>query len=302
MAYQNKTKAVRYYEEYSRQQQNMVPSVHLPLYGRAIGTKIFFENGIERNSDLKNNFIEIIFTISGNGLIRLFKQDFSQKPGSVFIYHPGEEHFLQAQSDHWKVYWLTIDGPLALPVLTSYDYPRHIEMPLEFSLPKLDEIAGIITETSPFYIRKTTATIMELFNYPGEEGLKNKLPHEVVRNALRYINDNLSNLALSVNSVADYLGIHRSTFNRLFQREMKVSPHFYIMAQRMSQAKSLLLGSQSTIAQVARSCGFCDDTAFCRLFKQKMFVTPTQYRRNGGGGTFANDGKNATGAFHASRK
>ena len=286
----------KYYESRSRPEAAFRPT--LPLYGRSIGTSILISSRRSFSTGIKNNFIEIQFTISGTGIVTLFHQEFPQKPGSVFIYYPGEEHCQTASTDLWKVRWLTIDGPLAMAILTSYNYPRNQELPLEFTTRKLDEIEQVITKSSSYGFRKTSALILELLSYSGEEQpMSHGSSHELIQAAIRYMRDNLSNYALNVNSIADYLGIHRTTFSRLFQRQLQISPHSYIASIRLEQAKALLAGTRLSIARIAKSCGYRDSTTFCRLFRHKLHTTPLQYRNCRGGGTVAPEALDSAGTF-----
>ena len=286
----------KYYESRSRPEAAFRPT--LPLYGRSIGTSILISSRRSFSTGIKNNFIEIQFTISGTGIVTLFHQEFPQKPGSVFIYYPGEEHCQTASTDLWKVRWLTIDGPLAMAILTSYNYPRNQKLPLEFTTRKLDEIEQVITKSSSYGFRKTSSLILELLSYSGEEQpMSHGSSHELIQAAIRYMRDNLSNYALNVNSIADYLGIHRTTFSRLFQRQLQISPHSYIASIRLEQAKALLAGTRLSIARIAKSCGYRDSTTFCRLFRHKLHTTPLQYRNCRGGGTVAPEALDSAGTF-----
>ena len=272
---------VKYYEEYRRQLCMHPPP--LPLYGMAGGKEIRVRGKLITHPGVKNSFIEMDFTLSGSAVITLYRQEYLVKPGSVFIYYPGEEHSSVAESDFWTLRWLTFDGPLAMAILTSYNYPRLIEMPQDFFCAKLDAIQARITEASPRCIRETSAEILSLLSYSGSRTDAGESSMELVRTAIAYIEDNLSNYDLDVNSVAAYLGIHRSTFSRLFRQEYKTTPHYFIQIRRMLRAKALLTGSRASIARIAKLCGFRDSTTFCRLFKSIMHVTPVQYRYHGGG-------------------
>ncbi len=296
-----KDSSIHYIEGYTRQAMSPAPSPPLPLYGYSVYKMVLINGRKNGGPGMKHCYIDLIFTVSGAGTITLFNQEFPQKPGSVFIYYPGEEHHRVADSDLWTIRCLAIDGPLSMPILTSFNYPRHIQMPLAFSQAKLDEIERSITETSPYGIRKTTALILELLSYPGEESSEHENPQELIQAAIRYISDNLSNSALDVNAIADYLGVHRSTFSRLFKRQMDRTPRFYIHMVRMNQAKALLVSTGTSIARISEICGFHDVTTFCRRFKQHMYVTPSQYRASGGGGTVAPETEKSAGEFLAPR-
>ena len=277
---------LKYYEEYYCRMPVHPPP--LPLYGIGVGKEIRIKGKRITHPGVKNNFIEMDFTLSGTALISLYRQEYLLKPGSVFLYYPGEEHSSVAESDFWTLRWLTFNGPLAMAILTSYNYPRLIEMPPEFFCAKLDAIQARITESQPRSIRETSSEILSLLSYPGSRADAGDSSMELIRTAITYICDNLSNPELDVNSVADYLGVHRSTFSRLFKQEYRNTPHFFIQAKRMGEAKALLTGSRTSVARIAKLCGFRDSTTFCRLFKLLMHVTPTQYRYRGGG-TYAEE-------------
>ena len=148
---------VKYYEEYQRQMFMHPPP--LPLYGMAVGKETRIGGRRITHPGVKNSFIEMDFTLSGSAVVTLYRQEYLVTPGSVFIYYPGEEHSSVAESDFWTLRWLTFDGPLAMAILTSYNYPRLIEMPQDFFCAKLDAIQARITESSLCSIRETSAEI-----------------------------------------------------------------------------------------------------------------------------------------------
>ena len=195
---------VKYYEEYQRQMFMHPPP--LPLYGMAVGKETRIGGRRITHPGVKNSFIEMDFTLSGSAVVTLYRQEYLVTPGSVFIYYPGEEHSSVAESDFWTLRWLTFDGPLAMAILTSYNYPRLIEMPQDFFCAKLDAIQARITESSLCSIRETSAEILSLLSYPGSRTDAGESSMELIRTAIAYIEDNLSNYELDVNSVAAYLG------------------------------------------------------------------------------------------------
>ncbi len=263
------------YEAYSRQNLACYPAVPFPLYGRTVGRSVLIPDREQYTPGMKHSFVEMMFTVAGTGGITLYQQEFSQEPGSVFFYLPGEDHRLRASSDFWEVRWLCFDGPLAVPILSGYGLPRCFRMPPEFAGERLDTMARLIGDASPAAARRVTALILELLGYSEEE----RAGEDLIQAAVRFINDNLSNFDLDVNRVADYLDIHRSTFARLFREKIGQTPHFYIAARRMGRAEALLRGGDTPIGRIAEICGFRDDTNFCRHFRRRHHQTPTQYRR-----------------------
>jgi AraC-like DNA-binding protein len=50
---------------------------------------------------------------------------------------------------------------------------------------------------------------------------------------------------------------------------------------RLQHAMGMLGDTGTTVAEVADRCGFNDVTYFCRVFKQQLGVTPSQFRKRG---------------------
>jgi AraC-like DNA-binding protein len=70
----------------------------------------------------------------------------------------------------------------------------------------------------------------------------------------------------------------KATFYRMFKREFGISPHEYIMAERLKKAKRLLSETEATVKTICYESGFSDVNYFVRLFRTVEGVTPKQYQ------------------------
>jgi AraC-like DNA-binding protein len=66
---------------------------------------------------------------------------------------------------------------------------------------------------------------------------------------------------------------------RRFRREMRVTPHAYLVALRIAHAIRLLRQGES-IAQAAAAAGFSDQSHLTRHFKRWTGMTPGSFRRH----------------------
>lgn len=90
---------------------------------------------------------------------------------------------------------------------------------------------------------------------------------------------------LSVVDLAARANLSVSQFERQFKRRFATTPLKYIMKVRIDAACQLLAKSDSTIAQVARSTGFYDQSHFTHQFVRSKGMTPRTWRerfRSGG--------------------
>ena len=105
---------------------------------------------------------------------------------------------------------------------------------------------------------------------------------ETVRSAVQFIEQRYS-YAISVEDVADYVGVSRSTLFRVFTRQMGLSPKEYLDNYRIDKARFLLRHSELTIGAIAVSVGYDNGLYFSKAFKKITGRTPSSYRQESSG-------------------
>ena len=96
--------------------------------------------------------------------------------------------------------------------------------------------------------------------------------------AKEYIEENI-NSNPTVKEISKYLNISEFHFFKLFKQAFHISPHAYLLNQKICRAKELL-SNQEEIAQVAYELGFADQSHFSRVFKSYVATTPNEYRKS----------------------
>ena len=98
-----------------------------------------------------------------------------------------------------------------------------------------------------------------------------------IRRALRYMADHYSE-HLELNQVADVVGLSPSYFSTLFRQTVGVSFRDHLNGIRVEESKRLLLDKSYTLADIAISMGFPDQSYYCKVFKKIVGVTPGRFR------------------------
>lgn len=100
---------------------------------------------------------------------------------------------------------------------------------------------------------------------------------EVVARARAYLHDRFAD-RVRLAALADECGLSPFHMMRVFRRVVGVPPYAYLVQLRVNRAQAML-SEGSTIAEVAYSCGFSDQSHLTRTFRRAVGVPPGQYAR-----------------------
>jgi AraC-like DNA-binding protein len=78
--------------------------------------------------------------------------------------------------------------------------------------------------------------------------------------------------------LAQELKVSYSWFRHTFTAHTGLSPHQYLLELRLVRARSLLAETELSVKEIASQTGFEDELYFSRLFRQKLNLTPSQWR------------------------
>jgi AraC family transcriptional regulator len=92
-----------------------------------------------------------------------------------------------------------------------------------------------------------------------------------------YINDYLDQ-DIKLANLAQLLGMSQSHFSYLFKQSMGISPHQYLLQQRIERAKQLLKQTDRSVMEIALTCGFDSHSHLSKQFRQLTGMTPKAYR------------------------
>jgi AraC family transcriptional regulator len=105
------------------------------------------------------------------------------------------------------------------------------------------------------------------------------LPRARLRAVVDYVEGHLDANAPTLEQMAAVARLSPYHFARQFKAATGLPPHQYVITRRVERAKRLLqTGTGMSVADVALTAGFSDQSQFSRHFKRLVGVTPAQYR------------------------
>ena len=84
---------------------------------------------------------------------------------------------------------------------------------------------------------------------------------------------------LSLDELAQSVGLSTAHFARMFHKSTGRSPHQFVLQQKIERAKVLLRAPDARVLDVAVACGFKTQQHFAQVFRDICRVSPTEYRQ-----------------------
>jgi len=101
-------------------------------------------------------------------------------------------------------------------------------------------------------------------------------PHALHR-VMEYIDSNLA-AALRMEELAEIASLSEYRFAHNFKTATGISPHQYVINQRIERAKRILRETDLSVVETAYSVGCQSLSRFNSLFRRQIGVTPSTYR------------------------
>jgi AraC family transcriptional regulator len=97
------------------------------------------------------------------------------------------------------------------------------------------------------------------------------------RRIREYIEEQLEG-DLSIQSLAQVVGLSLQHFAVLFRESTGFTPHQYVNHRRVERAQRLLADPKLSLVDVAMMCGFSSQSQFTTVFRRLAGITPGKYR------------------------
>lgn len=261
-----------------RPEPNVMPDLPLPFCLRSSGHYLRLKKYYERIPAGAKPFVQFFWGISGDGEFIVDGESQILHPGDVFYRMPGEPHFQGALSERWEYRWFTFDGEGAENFMRSYGYPHRCfhagVCPHELFI-RLEEL---LQEMSPYAWREMVSVASSILARAGGREDRSTREGRLVCEVIRICSENCGDPDLNVNSIAEQLKVNRSTLRRIFQEKMKIAPSQYLSRMRIQRALSLLQETILPVSEVAKECGFTDESYFSRVIRRSVGDTPKRFR------------------------
>lgn len=123
--------------------------------------------------------------------------------------------------------------------------------------------------------------LSELFEFSGSSE-NSAASSDLYEKIIDYINNHYAEADLSINLLAEKLGVSTSYISKIFKKNMKMNYIKYLTDVRLEHATQLLVNTDLKKNEISEKVGYLNTSSFIRLFNKNYFVTPAEYRASHG--------------------
>jgi AraC family transcriptional regulator len=110
------------------------------------------------------------------------------------------------------------------------------------------------------------------------DAVKGGLSKRQLATVLEFIHDNMKS-DLSLAELADTACLSSSHFALSFKTSVGISPHQYVIRERVNRARQLLAEGRLSITEVTHAVGFSNQSHFTETFRRVTGTTPRQFQQ-----------------------
>ena len=177
-------------------------------------------------------------------------------------------------------YFAQSNGQMENYVFANFGLLNSQNDPLILQIPTDSDANFSILFLSKFILARQRAMIFPIFLWMLTN-LDNYLPQmsngQSSQHILQLIDRELT--SISLDSLAQELGYSPSYTSKMIRKNFHMTFQEIVMDKKIERAKWLLTHSSESINLVSVNVGFADKSYFYKLFKQKVGMTPKQYRQ-----------------------
>ena len=227
----------------------------------------------------------------GEAKLRIGEQTYSIIPGTVVLIPPKVEHDHYKETEE-KTTFLWVH--FTYGIINILDMMQLFQLPITFQLKNLIEFEKVFIEyievtkredfLSPTLLRKAKAyellyLLLEGIINPENTSVEYLSSDRFLSMLVQFIRK--PEQEISLQNLSEQYHLHPTYISNRFKELFGKSPIHVQRELRIQKAKTLLKTGDLSVTEIAESIGFNSISAFTRLFKTYVGVSPSQYRNLG---------------------
>lgn len=235
--------------------------------------------------------IEVLCFTGGEGVVTSNEYRLTVHAGDIVVINANCIHTISCERElHY--YCLIVDRSFCL---SNHFDTNRICFDLQLKDRQIGELFEELacewkTSDVPYSVQTIRADVLRLmamlcrrYSNPDAEPFSDSHLLCCIKQAIGYIRSE-SHRDLSLDELADRVGISKFYFAREFRKLTGYTVVSYVNMIRCENAKMLLSQTNKSIGEISRACGFSAQSYFTRIFLGVVGMVPSEYRKSRAGG------------------
>lgn len=220
----------------------------------------------------------LYYIIEGEGILQSGNQTEKLNKGDLLLIHP-DINFSIEHNNSLKYLYMSFIGGKANYIIDKLKLVRPYSLMKNYN--HLEELwLSSVSIPKSFAEMQYEAVLLFSFSEIAkrnfiEDNTSNKLTP--IAEIQKYIDNNICNSALSLETIAKDLKYNPKYISALFKKEIGIGISKYITTLRIQHACTLIDEGFTSINYIAEKCGYKEAYYFSKVFKEKMNITPKNY-------------------------
>ena len=219
----------------------------------------------------------LLYTYKGTEVYHFCDRTIEAVPDSILYIPKGEKYTIELKGEVSEVITLDFE-PKELGEMRPFCIPFGSNLTLR---PCFSEMEAAWRKREPDHsalckmeiYRAVAAMIRHKVFYSSSTS------YERIHDAVVYLHEHYLDRDFKIEELSRIAGMSQRYFEVLFSDEFESSPKEYATRLKLELAKELLLNEKNTVTSIADQLGYNDIYHFSKIFKVKMGVSPSEYRR-----------------------
>jgi len=216
----------------------------------------------------------------GAGMVQLNEQTFYPEEGDAYFLPVGaNHHYFSDRENPWQKVFINLSGSLLDSLIEGYGLKGIYHFK---GLDLRQELRGIVAaakEGKEDCTEEIVCLLNRAFFKMNAHAKEESHTSDVAERMKEYLRNHAAE-KFRLDSLCRYVSRSESQTIKIFKEAYGITPYAYFLDKKIRLARDMLLNTNLSIKQIADHLNFADEYYFSNVFKKKVGVTPSKYRKD----------------------